>query len=490
MPTIYPVTAHTQHVGPGSTFVAIKGFKEDGVQFIESALERGATRIVVAEDAQISESIAGAIATRGALFERVSNTRHALAALSAHAAGYPARTLKIVGFTGTKGKTTSVYLLDHILRMNGFKTARITGVANMICGQELPASLTTPQPDYLHQFFKLALEQGVTHVIMEVAAQALSLNRLDTIIFDAALFTNLAREHFEFYATMEEYCAIKRRIFEHTTSDSHCLVHAADQWASATQHELCKIIKYGFDDGDSGYRAENPSAHPAISFTRNGELITCPSLMGLYNAQNLLGTVLVAQHYGLSANQINAALESFGSIPGRMERYSLPGDITAIIDYAHNPSSYEALLSTLRPLTSNLIVMFGASGMRDKGKRPLMGSAAAQFADCIILTSDNPGYEDPRAIIACIKAGIPAEKQRLVIEEPDRELAIQKAYSLACAGTIIALLGKGPDEHQVIQGHKNKFSERMILKELADGVYNNDDAYSGSGGSGKNFICQ
>jgi len=200
---------------------------------------------------------------------------------------------------------------------------------------------------------------------------------------------------------------------------------------------------------------------------RNGERITCPSLIGLYNAQNLLGVVLVAERYGLSVAQINEALKTFGPIPGRMEKYNLPNNVTAIIDYAHNPSSYEALLSTLRPLTNNLIVLFGASGTRDKGKRPLMGAVAAQFADCIILTSDNPGPEDPLHIIECIKVGVPAEKQNSVIIEPDRAIAIKKAYALATPGAIIALLGKGPDEYQVIQGQKNKFSERTILKELA-----------------------
>ena len=149
-----------------------------------------------------------------------------------------------------------------------------------------------------------------------------------------------------------------------------------------------------------------------------------------------------------------------------MERYMLPGNVTAVIDYAHNPSSYEALLSTLRPLTKKLIVLFGASGTRDKGKRPLMGAIAAQFADHIILTSDNSGPEDPLDIIACIKAGVPVEKQSIVLEEPDRAIAIQKAYKIASSGAIIALLGKGPDEYQVIQGQKSKFSERSILKGL------------------------
>jgi UDP-N-acetylmuramoyl-L-alanyl-D-glutamate--2,6-diaminopimelate ligase len=465
MPTIYPVTAHTQHVGPGSLFVAVNGFKEDGVNYIETALERGATTIVIADDAVLLPEIELKIRQYNAQLVRVKNTRKALAELSAQAAGNPAHKLKIIGFTGTKGKTTSVYLLEHILRVNGFKTARITGVSNMICGQELLANLTTPQPDYLHQFLKLAVEQGVTHVVMEVAAQALSLNRVDTIIFDAAIFTNLGREHFELYESMEQYCAIKAQIFEHTTKDSLCLVHAADKWALACADAEKNIVAYGFDL-EACYSAINQELYP-VSFVRNGERITCPSLIGLYNAQNLLGAVLVAERYGLTAAQINRALKSFGPIPGRMERYSLPNNVTAIIDYAHNPSSYEALLSTLRPLTNQLIVLFGASGTRDKGKRPLMGAIAARFADQIVLTSDNPGPEDPLHIIECIKAGIPAEKQQVIITEPDRALAIKKAYAIAKSGAIIALLGKGPDEYQVVQGQKTKFSERTILQELS-----------------------
>lgn len=466
MPTIYPVTAHTHHVGPGSTFVAIQGFKENGVEFIPQALARGATTLIVAEGASVPGFIEEAILSYGAELVRVENTRKTLAELSAAAAGYPGRKLTIIGFTGTKGKTTSVYLLEHILRLNGFKTGRITGVSNMICGQELPANLTTPQPDYLQQFFKVCVDNGVTHVVMEVAAQALSLHRIDTIELDAAVFTNLAREHFEMYANLEEYCAVKARIFEHTKADALRLCHQADMWASSLINSERGIYGYGFTSADQKYIGFNPKGHPIVSFEHDHERITCSSLLGLYNAENLLAVVLCAKRYGLSGESINNALASFGTIPGRMERYTLAGNITAIIDYAHNPSSYEALLSTLRPLTDLLIVVFGASGTRDKGKRPLMGAVASKYADIIILTSDNPGPEDPWYIMQCIKEGIPVEKDIQIIEEPDRKEAIRRAYACAKSGAIIALLGKGPDEYQVVQGQKMVFSERAVLQEL------------------------
>lgn len=467
MPLIYPVASHTAQVGPGSTFVAIKGFKEDGVDFIPEALARGASTLVVQRDAYIPPSIMAQIYAQHAELIAVENTRHSLAELSAAAAGYPARTLTLIGFTGTKGKTTSVYLLEHVLRMNGFKVARITGVTNMINGVELPASLTTPQPDYLHQFLKLCVAQQVTHVIMEVAAQALSLHRIETLQFDAALFTNLGREHFELYESMEQYCAVKQRIFAYTHDTALRLVNAHDRWTSSLRDPHGTIQTYGFDI-PADYQAYDATAHPTASFIRNGIRISCPRLIGLYNAQNLLGVTLVAERYGLTGAQINQALSSFPGIPGRMERYTLPGDVTAVIDYAHNPSSYEALLSTLRPLTTHLIVLFGASGTRDKGKRPLMGHVAALYADQIILTADNPGPEDPEHIIACIKEGIPADKLHIVITEPDRHRAIEIAYAQAKAGSIIALLGKGPDEYQIIQGNKSVFSERALLHTLQE----------------------
>jgi UDP-N-acetylmuramoyl-L-alanyl-D-glutamate--2,6-diaminopimelate ligase len=466
IPAIYPVTAHTRHVGPGSTFVAIHGFKENGIDFIPEALRCGASTIVVENEAVIPDIIRESIFSYRAEVVRVENTRKALAELSAAAADYPARKLTIVGFTGTKGKTTSVYLLEHIFRMNGFKVARITGITNMIDGQELPANLTTPQPDYLHQFFKVCVDYGVTHVVMEVAAQALSLYRMETIGLDVAIFTNLGREHFEMYANMEEYCAVKARIFDYTTEMALRLCHASDRFTASLINDAHAIYGYGFSGQHRSYVGLNPVSYPAVAFDYADMHIVCPSLIGLYNAENLLAVVLCAERYGLSGEHINKALASFGIVPGRIERYSLRGNITAIIDYAHNPSSYSALLSTLRPLTDHLIVVFGASGTRDKGKRPLMGAVAAEYADVIVLTSDNPGPEDPLLIMQCIKDGISPTSDVQIVEEPDRAIAISKAYELATPGSIIALLGKGPDEYQVVHGIKTVFSERALLQEF------------------------
>ncbi|HEV2916413.1 MAG TPA: UDP-N-acetylmuramoyl-L-alanyl-D-glutamate--2,6-diaminopimelate ligase [Candidatus Babeliales bacterium] len=465
MPIIFPVTAHTQHVGPGSIFVAIAGFSQDGATYIPEALHKGAKTIVIQKDVQLSTDTLNAIQYHNAILVCVTNTRYALAELSAQAAGYPANQLKIIGITGTKGKTTSAYLLTHILQESGIKTARITGVKNSINGHEMPASLTTPQPDYLHQFFKLCVEQEVTHVVMEVAAQALSLDRVATVIFDGIIFTNIAREHFEMYATMDDYFATKMRIFNHITPTSYCLANADDSYGATIPNTISQVCTYGFGN-NANIMAVEHRVGKGISIEINNETYYCPSLIGHFNAQNVLGVVLMARRYGLTTQQINATLATFGSIPGRMERYTLSNGATCIIDYAHNPSSYEAFLSTLRPFTNHLIVLFGASGTRDKGKRPLMGTVAAQYADCIILTADNPGPEDPLLIIEDIAKGIDAIHQHKIIKEPDRKQAIHMAYKHAQAGSMIVLLGKGPDEYQVIKGVRHYFSEREIIQKL------------------------
>jgi UDP-N-acetylmuramoyl-L-alanyl-D-glutamate--2,6-diaminopimelate ligase len=465
VPSIFPVTAHTDHVGADTTFVAIRGFSHDGVVHIPEALKRGAMTIVVAEDAALSSDTVRMMQEYHATLLPVQHTRLALAELAAHAAGYPSQKLNIIGITGTKGKTTTVFLLEHILRHAGVRVARITGVSNSINGIPLPANLTTPQPDYLHQFFKLCVQQGVTHVVMEVAAQALSLERVATLMFDGVIFTNIAREHFEFYQNMDDYFAAKFRIFNQTDSTSYCLVNGDDARCATIQEGVPSVITYGFGTA-SMVCATVQNALQGITIQCEQEQYICPSLIGHYNAENLLAVCLMARYYDVSVEVINTALATFRAVPGRMEKYLLPNGALAIIDYAHNPSSYKALLSTLRALTDHLIVLFGASGTRDKGKRPLMGAVAADYADLIILTADNPGPEDALKIIDDIAVGISEEQQHKIIKEQDRACAIQRAYAHSRTHSIIVLLGKGTDEYQVIKGVKHIFSEREIVRGL------------------------
>lgn len=430
MPSIFPVASHTDNVGPGSTFVAIRGLNFDGHNYIDLALEKGAIKIV-------KESKA------------TPNTRKILAELSAQAAGYPAKKVKLLGVTGTKGKTTSSYLMHYLLKQAGYKTALLSTIKNCILDDDIPATMTTAQPDYLHQFFKLCVEAEVEYVIMEIAAQATTFNRLETLEFDGLIFTNLDREHAELYPTMEEYFEAKAKIFEYTKSDCAMIVNGDDVYGEKLIKRYPNAFSLSIKNWEEG------------SVTVGDQKYSYSNLPGKFNAYNLVGVLLLLKNLGV---EVNKNIGPLPAIPGRLQKIELPNGAQAYIDYAHTPGSFKSLFSTVRLWTKHLIVIFGAGGGKDHQKRPLMGSIAEQFADQIILTDDNPRQENPKEIIQDILAGI--SKPSKIIVEHNRQKAIEKAYGISQKGSIILILGKGPDEHQIIGTKKIPFSEKGILENL------------------------
>ena len=463
----FPVTSHTDHVGPGSTFVAIKGMAHDGVTFIPLALDKGATTIVVQDNAQISQDIADRIKKSSAKLIKVPDTLMTVAQLSAQEAGHPAKKLRIIGITGTKGKTTSAYLLEHIFSRSGFKTALISTVDKLILGTKIPNKLTTPLPDYLQMFLKTCVEQGVQIVIMEVSAQALSLHRINGINFDGVIFTNFDQEHAEFYPTMESYFEAKKIIFNHLKDGAHILINSDDAWIQKISIKNINFLNFAYnkkaDFTLSSFTTGIAGSEGIIEYNDKKFLFTSP-LVGLFNGYNILGCASLAYKFGITIDQIVHGLGTFSRVPGRLEQYQLKNGSSAFIDYAHNPSSFNAILSFLNSLTDNLIVVFGAGGNRDHTKRPLMGKIAAQHTNKIILTTDNPRSEKVEDIIKDILNGIDQENASKVHCQLDREKAIKMAYDFSRSGSIIALLGKGPDEYQLINGQKIPFSERKILQ--------------------------
>lgn len=472
MPLVYPVACHTDRIGVGSTFVAIKGMKDDGINHIKAALEKGATAIVVEYSAHIPDELQQLIAAHGAKLERVFNARAALAQLSAHALGYPARRLRIIGVTGTKGKTTSAFLLEHVFKSAGYKTALLSTVHNKIIDATVPTNLTTQHPDYLHNFFALCVEQAIDVVVMEVAAQATSLHRVDGIEFDGLLFTNFAQEHGEFYHSIDEYFAAKEAIITQLKPDAPLLLNGDDQRVAALAQRYERALLFGIHNASNNYHAqilnnELSALQLKINCAAHNEYrMSCSSLVGEYNAYNIVGVVSLCLELGIAPEHIALAIETFGYVPGRLERYQLPNGASCFIDYAHNPSSYQAVLSMVRTMTSHLIVVFGCGGERDRTKRPLMGHIASTIADLVVITSDNPRSENINDISNDILAGIDPEYRTRVLCEFDREQAIKVAYAHSQAGSVIMLLGKGPDEYQLIGTQKFPFSEKAIVASL------------------------
>ena len=470
MPDTYPVACHTDYVGLGSTFVAIKGHEHDGTNFIARAIEKGATRVVVAHDVKIPEYVQQLLKRKNIDLMRVDNTRKALAHLSAQAAGNPVQKLSIVGITGTKGKTITAFVLAHILQQAGYKTALMSTIKNSINGHDFSAPLTTAQPDYLHQFLKLCVDQEVDYVVMEVAAQALTLHRVNGIQFDGVIFTNFGLEHLEFYQSMDDYFTAKCQILEHRKAGAPALINIDDTWCAQLVGRYQDVVTFGCKGAGNFSMRIDSDVSQQVTFTLNwpeGKYqFACPQLIGLFNVYNIAAAVSMAIKLGILPQQIAQALQVFVGVPGRLQRYKLPNGATCIIDYAHNPMSYHALLSELRKLSDHVIVVFGSGGERDASRRPRMGTIAAQYADVIVLTSDNPRTEDPRDIIDDIVSGISAKHKQKIVYEIDRAKAIYKAYAVSKSGSIIALLGKGPDEYQIIGKVKKKFSEKEIIQSL------------------------
>ncbi len=468
MPKIYPVTSHTDHVGPGSTFVVIEGFAHNGCEYIAIALQKGARCLVV--DQELSEDMRQLVARAGAKIEYVANTRKDLAQLTAQASGQAHKKLKLIAITGTKGKTTTAHLLFHMLKSAGIKTALLSTVGNAIGDMQFSSSLTTPQPDYLHQFFKVAVANGIEWVVMEVAAQAVSLHRIEGLQFDAVIMTNFAREHLEFYDSMETYFADKLKLLAYRKPSAFAWINSDDAWLShveASRSNWFGCKKKGILTGALQSTVDFTLAAD-ITYRSTQYRINCPTLSGEYNLSNILAASGGALTAGLSFDEIKEGIATFPAIAGRQERYELANGATALIDYAHNPFSYRAFFKTIASLADHEIVVFGAGGDRDQGRRSEMGAIAAQYADIVIITTDNPRHEDPEKIAADILRGIPESVRDSVICEPDRKKAIEKAYALSKKGSIIALLGKGPEEYQLIGDTKIPFSERELLLQMVE----------------------
>lgn len=466
-PQTYRVTSHSDHVGRGSTFVAMAGAKHNGEHYIVAALQKGATRIVVAQDAQIPDLVIQEIKDFGAELVKVKNPHTALPLLAAQAYDNPAKKLKIIGITGTKGKTSTAYLTYQLLRTCGRKVALLSTVERRILDMSIDLELTTPQPDHIHAFLHTCVQHEVEYVVMEVSAQALTLHRVDGIEFDVAVFTNFSLEHLEFYPDLDTYFKEKCRIFDHAKKDALVLVNTDDERGQALCLQNKHFTPFALHDYSAAIRgmAHLQKNQLVLDVKTPHSLFRCHTqLFGKFNAYNALAACGIALHVGVSQERIQEAIHTVATVPGRMEAYRLRNDATCFIDFAHNPSSYKAVLSSLRFMTDHLIVVFGAGGERDKSKRPLMGAYVDKYADVAVLTSDNPRSENPETIMNDIMQGFAVDTNLTILREIDRTKAIRQACAMSRQGSIVAILGKSQDEYQIIGNLKFPFKERAILQ--------------------------
>lgn len=442
-------------VGEGDLFVAIKGFESDGHRFISKAMEQGAAAVLcqdIPEDCGI--------------YVQTDDCRRALAMASREFFGDPASQMVMIGITGTSGKTTTSYLIKHMLEQELGAKVGLIGTNGIMIGDELTHSeRTTPESYELQMLFRRMADEGCTHLVMEVSSHSLILDRVAGIHYNVAAYTNLSQDHLDFHGSMEEYARAKSLLFDRCDTG---VFNIDDDYADAMMAgKKCRAIGCSAQGADAELRAENISLSAAgVSFEAayGGERAKCslaiPGMFSVYNALSVIGTGL---SLGMSLHQCAHALSNAEGVKGRLEVVPTGRDYSVIIDYSHKPDALEKVLKTLKPVTEGrLICLFGCGGDRDRLKRPIMGKIAAENADFVIVTSDNPRTEEPNAIIAEIVSGLDGSHTPYKVI-CDREDAIYWALDNARQGDVILLAGKGHEDYQIIGHEKRHMDERELV---------------------------
>jgi UDP-N-acetylmuramoyl-L-alanyl-D-glutamate--2,6-diaminopimelate ligase len=443
----------SRKAGPGTLFFCVVGEKRDGHDFAAQVVDAGAVALVVERELDV-----------GVPQVVVPSARAAMATFAAAFWGDPTAELKVVGVTGTNGKTTTAYLTREILEAAGIQTGLMGTVKQVVGGAEEAVERTTPEAIDLQETFRRMLEGGDKACAMEVSSHAMVLHRADAIHFDAAVFTNLTQDHLDFHADMEDYFAAKRMLFE--AEPGVRIVNVDDPYGRRLAEEF-DCVTFSVEAADADFRATGVEFDAAgASFTVEGKAEIRTGMPGHFNVANALGAFAAATALGVDPQTAAAGLAGAARVPGRFEPIDEGQGFAVLVDYAHTPDSMENALRAARRLTEGkLISVFGAGGDRDKAKRPLMGRAGGVLSDLAVVTSDNPRSEDPEAIVAEVAAGAREGEAELIVEV-DRQAAIALALGRARPGDTVVIAGKGHEQGQEFEGgRKIPFDDREVARE-------------------------
>ena len=467
----------SRKAGKGCLFVCVRGTKVDGHAFMMDAAAKGAAAILAESDGP---------SDLGAAFVRVPDSRRALAVVSANFYGHPADKLRMIGVTGTNGKTTTTLLLESILKHAGCSPGVLGTLGYRWAGADNPAPMTTPESlDLQRMLFEMAAS-GVTHAVMEVSSHALSMGRVEGCRFAAVVFTNLSQDHLDFHETMEEYFAAKKLLFSNYLAPGAgiSVINADDPFGSRLiENGSAGQWSYSAGGARAKIRAVKAAFSPEGIFctieTPRGPLLIESPLIGRLNLYNLLAAVATALALEIPEHAIQEGIRALDSVDGRLQRVPVPAScgFEVVVDYAHTPDAMEKALSCLREMTpaGRLIAVFGCGGDRDRGKRPLMGKIGARLADVLVITSDNPRSEPPERIIEAIAAGVAQVgiprfdaaqgvlAQACYTVEIGRRKAIELALGLAKPGDVVFIGGKGHETYQIIGGKTYPFDDRLVV---------------------------
>ncbi|MGI6343598.1 MAG: UDP-N-acetylmuramoyl-L-alanyl-D-glutamate--2,6-diaminopimelate ligase [Bacillota bacterium] len=461
----------SRQVQPGFAFVAIPGFQTDGHNYLFEAAARGAVAALIQKDVPVPEQMTSIL---------VADTRKALSQVAARFYGYPAQQLKLIGVTGTNGKTTTAFLIDSVLQAAGHKVGLLGTVKLRIGDQEYPVQHTTPESLDLQHYLAMMVDKSLEYAVMEVSSHALALDRVQDCEFDVAVFTNLTQDHLDLHGTMEDYLAAKARLFsglQPTGKPARAAVINLDDAAAGRMIQCTRVpvVTYGIREAAAVQAVQIDSSSQGVSFWLQLDgrpvqrlTIQTPGVFSVYNALAATAACLTQQ---VPLDVIAAALAAVPGVPGRFQPVRKGQDFDVIVDYAHTPDGLENILRTARAFAAGQVaVVFGCGGDRDRGKRSLMGELASRLADRVIITSDNPRSEDPVAIAADILQGI-ADRSRVSVEL-DRAQAIRQAIAQAQRGDVVLIAGKGHETYQIFRDRTIHFDDFEIAEQAVEARLN------------------
>ena len=457
---ISDISYDSRKVTKDNVFVAIKGVKSDGHQFIDQAIEKGVSVIVHEDSIPLKKD--------GITYVRVQNSAKALAFMAANNYGQPSQNLKLIGVTGTNGKTTVASLLYELFRSAGFKVGLLSTVKIVVNDQVFPATHTTPDSIVINNYLKKMNDVGVEFCFMEVSSHGIAQQRIEGLVFEGGVFTNLSHDHLDYHHTFSAYRDVKQMFFDQLPKSSFALTNLDDKnGLFMVQNTRAKVHSYALKSY-ADFRVQILENQFKGQLLKINDLEIWVKLIGSFNAYNLAAIFACAKILGLATDEILRLMSNLESVKGRFEFFITDSNITVIIDYAHTPDALKNILQTINEIRSkneSLITIFGCGGDRDKIKRPKMGHIASVLSTKVILTSDNPRSEDPETIISEIEEGVEAQNLRKTISITNRKQAIKTACQLARPSDIILVTGKGHETYQEIKGEKKYFNDFEIAQE-------------------------
>ena len=458
---IADVHIDSRRVAQGHLFVAMRGTQVDGHKYIQSAIEKGAVAVVCE---QLPEVLA-----EGVTYVRVPNSEEAVGPIATAFNGYPTEKVRLVGVTGTNGKTTIATLLYNMFRAMGYKVGLVSTVCNYIDDESIPTEHTTPDAITLNALLGRMADEGCKYVFMEVSSHSVAQHRIGGLKFAGGIFTNLTRDHMDYHKTVDNYLRAKKAFFDALPKDAFVVTNADDKNGLVmTQNTRAKVHTYSLRSlADFKGRILEHYFDGMLLDVNNVEVFV--QFIGKFNASNLLAVYGAACLLGKRPEEVLTILSTLRSVNGRFEALHSPAGYTAIVDYAHTPDAITNVLNAIHEVQGGkgkVITVVGAGGNRDKGKRPLMAQEAVKGSDRVIITSDNPRFEDPQDIINDMLAGLTPAQRTSVLSIVDRREAIRTACMLAEKGDVILVAGKGHETYQDVQGVKHHFDDKEVLREV------------------------